>query len=232
MFGLRPRPLALGRYAAAMTMGVRTAARHRTVAWTKDDPIGAEIAIIELAGDRLIASGVAIGSDPEPYRLDYELETATGFATSRVLVSARGGSWSRRIELVREQGRTWAADVRQEGKLLLPDAGGELAAFDNAMDPDLGLSPLFNTMPVLRHGIHNGETAEDFLMVWISVPDLSLHASPQRYTYLKTLSPDERMIRFEAVGEGHDFVADVIFDRHALVVDYPGVATRIRASTS
>jgi hypothetical protein len=98
-----------------------------------------------------------------------------------------------------------------------------------AVDPDLGLSPLFNTMPVLRHRIHEGGRSEDFLMVWISVPDLSLHPSAQRYTHIEARAADERVIRFEAIGEGDDFRAEVIFDSDGLVVDYPGIARRIRA---
>lgn len=43
-------------------------------------------------------------------------------------------------------------------------------------------------------------------------------------------SDDERLIRFEAVGDGEDFVADVVFDADGLVLDYPGIATRIRAT--
>jgi uncharacterized protein len=69
-------------------------------------------------------------------------------------------------------------------------------------------------------------------MVWISVPDLSVHPSRQRYTHLETHSEDERLVRFEAVGEGDDFVADVVFDATGLVVDYPGIASRIRANRS
>lgn len=209
-------------------MRVSTSTLHRTVAWSKDDPLGAEIASVAIMGDRLRANGVAIGSEPDAYRLDYELETSGGFMTSRLVVKTRAERWSRRIELTRRPGAGWTAKVSQEGDVSLPDAGGDLAAFDDALDPDLGLSPLFNTMPVLRHRIHEGGAADDFLMVWISVPDLSLHASPQRYTHTETRARDERAIRFEAVGEGDHFVADLTFDADGLVVDYPGIATRIR----
>jgi hypothetical protein len=40
-------------------------------------------------------------------------------------------------------------------------------------------------------------------------------------------SADKRLVRFEAVGEGQDFVATVGFDADALVVDYPGFAARL-----
>ena len=207
---------------------------RRTVAWSKADPFGAELASVEIASDRMSARGVAIGSEPEPYRLDYELTTTEGFVTRRVVVTTIGQGWSRRLELEqsgassRRRGR-WRVSAGQEGDVDLPDAGGNGDRLGRALDPDLGLSPLFNTMPVLRHRIHDGGPAEEFVMVWISVPDLSIHVSPQRYTHLVTRSADERLIRFEAVGSADDFAADVVFDRDGLVVDYPGIAARIRA---
>jgi hypothetical protein len=201
-----------------------------TVAWLKDDASGAELAIVELAADRMRARGVAIGSEPEPYRLDYILETGEDFVTSRLVVSAMGGGWSRRLELTRRPHGKWIADVRQAGDVALPDAGGDVGALASSVDPDLGLSPLFNTMPLLRHRIHDGGSADDFLMLWISVPDLSVHASAQRYTYLETLGPDRRLVRFAALGESEDFEADLTFDRDGLVIDYPGIAHRISSS--
>ena len=84
-------------------------------------------------------------------------------------------------------------------------------------------------MPVLRHRIHEGGSAGDFTMVWISVPDLGLRRSAQRYMFVKELT-EGRLVRFEAIGA--DFVADVVFDERGLVVDYPGIARRIPAPRS
>jgi hypothetical protein len=67
-------------------------------------------------------------------------------------------------------------------------------------------------------------------MVWISVPDLGLNPSPQRYTHVETRSSSERVVRFEAVGD--DFAAEGVFDADGFVVDYPGIARRIRARGS
>jgi len=71
----------------------------------------------------------------------------------------------------------WGARSRSESSRR--DLPAILRSSD-ALDLDLGLSPVFITMPVLRHDLHNGGRAEEFLMIWISVPDLSIHASPQR----------------------------------------------------
>lgn len=210
-----------------MPMSAPSTTRRRVIAWSKDDPFGAEFAIVELDGERLNASGVAIGSDPEPYKLTYTLDTAAGFLTSRLTVAALGDGWRRELTLRRDEG-SWRADVEQDGAVALPDAGGDMALFADALDPDLGLSPLFNTMPVLRYGLHRGGSADDFVMMWISVPDLGIHVSPQRYTHVEDRAQGEHVVRFAAVGEGEDFVADVIFDEDGLVVDYPGIASRLR----
>jgi hypothetical protein len=196
------------------------------VAWSKDDPFGAEFAVVEFSGDRLDATGVAIGAVPVPYRLDYALHTGARFVTTHLVVATAGDGWSRRLALRRSGAGGWAADVEQRGTAEMPDAGGDSGPLTDALDPDLGLSPLFNSMPVLRHELHLGGASDDFLMVWISVPDLALVPSPQRYTHIETRGR-EHVVRFEAVGEGDDFIADIVFDQDGLVVDYPGVAARL-----
>lgn len=206
-----------------------TASRTRShaVAWKKADPAGAEFAEIQIQPKRLRASGVAIGSDPEPYRLSYELQTLDDYITDRAVVETRGAGWTRYLKIQRSPAGVWSALSQSTGTLEMPGPGGDPAELGEALDLDLGLSPVFNTMPVLRHDLHNGGNAEDFLMIWISVPDLSIHASPQRYTFLERRSDEQRLVRFEAVGEGEDFVADVQFDSDGLVIDYLGIASRI-----
>lgn len=199
----------------------------RAVAWTKDDPPGAEFALIHLQAQRLGASGIAIGCDPEPYRLCFELQTRDMYVTDRAHVETEGAGWTRRLEIQRSSRGVWSASTQSTGRLAMPQAGGDLAKLQDALDLDLGLSPVFNSMPVLRHGLHQGGGSEDFLMIWISVPDLSVHASPQRYTFLERRSEAQRLVRFEAIGAGEDFAADVQFDADGLVIDYPGIARRV-----
>ena len=40
----------------------------KALAWSKANPFGAEFAEVRLGGDRLVATGVALGSEPMPYR--------------------------------------------------------------------------------------------------------------------------------------------------------------------
>jgi uncharacterized protein len=69
-----------------MTTGRAIDTRAHAVAWAKADPPGAEFAVIQLESRRLRARGVAIGSDPEPYRLSFELQTREEYITDRAVV--------------------------------------------------------------------------------------------------------------------------------------------------
>jgi hypothetical protein len=83
---------------------------------------------------------------------------------------------------------------------------------------DLGFSPLFNSIPVLRDGLHRGGVARDYRMAWVSVPDLLIEESAQRY---EPLEPGR--VRFRA----NDFLADIELDGDGIVRRYEGLAERI-----
>ena len=192
----------------------------RAVAWVKDDPFGVEFAEALLGARWMNAEGVAIGTQPVPYRLDYSLETAPGFVTTRLRVRSRGEGWSRTLDLRRAPDGEWSVTADQQGSIALPSPGGDPAALADALDCDLGLSPLTNTLPVMRHGLLSRASVE-LTAAWVSVPDLSVRADGQRYTFVR---PDEErsVVRFEAV-DG-TFAADITLDPHGMVIDYPGIA--------
>ena len=52
---------------------------HRTVAWNKDGGLGGEFALVDFGPDGMEAAGFGIGFEPEPYLLEYTVQT-----TSRV----------------------------------------------------------------------------------------------------------------------------------------------------
>jgi uncharacterized protein len=200
-----------------------TARRRTSVTWAKDDPFGAETAEVFLAADCLTATGVAIGGAPVPYRLDYALQTRSGWVTTAVRACARGDGWRRWLELERAAFGAWTVRAESEGADGLAPAGGEPDALAGATDADLGLSPLFNSLPVLRHGLLASGGPHDFVVAWISVPDLTLRPSAQRYTHRRTLADGGACVRFES----EDFAADIRFDAAGLVLDYPGIARRL-----
>ena len=189
--------------------------------WAKDQPFGAEFADLTVRGGTLSATGVAIGIEPCPYRLDYQLTTTEGFVTAQVVARSAGPGWRRVLVLERADSGVWSCATEAEGELDRPAPGGDLSAVTGALDCDLGLSPLTNSMPVLRHRLHEGGGPVDFLMAWVSVPDLAVYSSRQRYTFVRR-EPQARVVRFETLDGS--FVADIEFDDRGVVRDYPGIA--------
>jgi hypothetical protein len=105
-----------------------------------------------------------------------------------------------------------------DGRLLLELVGErslELDLLPGTDFFDLGYSPLFNSLPVWRDGL---EGPHDYTMTWVSVPDLGVSRSDQRY------EPCGRgIVRFRA----GSFRADVEFDGDGFVTRYPGLAERL-----
>ena len=203
------------------------------IGWQKESELGgAEWADIVLQADRLSARGTAIGRTPIPYRLDYELETGPEFLTRRLRVRSHGSGWRRHLDLRRADDGTWTADASVVGEPIeltgsdLADPGASaatLADLAGALDCDLGECPVTNTMPVLRRGLLLPSEPVDFVMAWVSVPDLAVHRSDQRYTHVDATDDGGAVIRYES----GRFRADVVFDADGLVVDYPGLGRRL-----
>jgi hypothetical protein len=207
-----------GRYLRVVTV------RDRAVAWIKDDPFGVEFAEIQLAPEWLTAKGVAIGTSPAHYRLDYQLETSAGFVTSVLRVTSTGQGWRRTLDLRRDEAGVWSVLAEEDGDAELPSPGADPAALAGAVDCDLGLSPVTNLMPVLRHDLLAGGRPVELITAWVSVPDLSVRPDGQRYSFLRSGS-DHSVLRYEATDGS--FTADVTVDHEGLVLDYPGIARRL-----
>lgn len=196
----------------------------RSLAWELTEGSGMEIAFAMLDGGRLVVRGTALRAAPVAYRLDYELETVDDFVTRILHVRSEGARWGRDLHLERGSDGRWSIEVTQRGELDLPDPGGDAALFQDARDCDLGLSPLTNSMPVLRHRLLGGGGPLEFTMAWVSVPDLTVHASRQSYEHRRT-HDSGAVIRYRSL-DG-TFVADISFDADGFVMDYPGLARRV-----
>ncbi len=171
-----------------------------------------EMAAVDVADGGLAARGVSIRAAPEPWTASYELETTDGLVTASLVVRAWGADWSRTLELRRGADGDWTADP-----------GGTLRGLDGALDCDLAYCCLTNTMPVLRNRLHARMGSVNLLVAWVSLPDLTVHVSRQRYTHLARASGGA-MVKFES----GRYAADVEFDGEGFVRDYPGLARRVR----
>ena len=82
---------------------------------------------------------------------------------------------------------------------------------------DLGWSPLFNSLPVLRDGLLETGQPRDYMMRLIDVPSLDVHLSQQRYEPL-----GNGIVRFSS----GSFTSEIQFDDAGWVVSYPGIGHR------
>jgi hypothetical protein len=187
--------------------------------WTKEGRLGWELAVIDRSRG-LRASGTAVSADPLPYVLVYELECDADFITRSLMVSACGAGWERSMSLTNEAGG-WNYRAEERGAVDLPAAEADTSVFRSALDCDLGACPVTNSMPVLRDGLMSGGAA-GYLMAWVSVPDLRVIPSTQRYEFQRAHG-DGAVIRYSS----GNFVSDVVFDRDGHVVDYPALARRV-----
>jgi hypothetical protein len=182
--------------------------RRRLLVWRGVEEWLAESAEVQLGERGLTAAGTQLGEEPRPYRLDYELTTRDRWVTESLMLEARDSAGARRLELRREPDGGWRAN------------GEAVVAVNGALDCDLQFSPLTNAMPILRDRLLGGGEPKEYLMAWVSVPDLTVTPSPQRYEPI-----DARHVRFVSLDS--DFKADLELDEDGLVMYYPRLAERV-----
>ena len=73
-------------------------------------------------------------------------------------------------------------------------------------------------MPVLRHGMLEGGEPRDFVMAWVSVPDLAVSRSEQRYEPVSRVPTGQWSATSASTGTSS---AELEFDSDGLVVCYP-----------
>jgi uncharacterized protein len=185
---------------------------------------------VELAASGVRAHGTQLGVDPVPYRLDYELDAGENFITRILTAEATGDGWARRIRLSHDGAGRWQCECDVDGSIELPSAGGDIAAVSGALDCDLGFSPVTNLMPIRRHAVHERAGRLDLLVAWVSVPDLGLYPSRQRYEHVRRRgNAHEAVVRYVDLGTHHGFTSELVVDGDGFVLVYPQLARRVNS---
>ena len=182
----------------------------RLAIWQGIDEWRAEAARVDLGPRGLGATGTQIGGDPMPYRLDYVLAVGSGWITNRLSVQVTTAVAERGLLLEHDARGGWRRD------------GAPAPELDGALDCDLGLSPLTNLMPVRRHALHEREGEAEIVAAWVAVPELTVHASRQRYEHVRP-----GVVRFTDLGLHEGFTAELELDADGIILVYPGLATRV-----
>jgi hypothetical protein len=198
--------------------------------WGRRDTSGAEHVLVDTHAG-LYARGTALAVDPIPYSCRYELRTDPAWTTAHLDVSVEGAGWARGVRLELAAGR-WRATTSEQGNLdaKLAAAGHAGAGLPGAEDPDLlygafdvdlSGSPLTNTLPIRRLNLLKAQTgvAHRLSVVWVLLPSLEVVQADQIYTPL-----GDGRVRFAS----ETFSADLTVDDDGFVIDYPGLAERVR----
>jgi hypothetical protein len=199
---------------------------YKLVGWIGPEPVRIDVASVRLAHNYLTAHGSSTAAD---FVLTYRLVTEPPWTTRGLDVRVVGDGWWRELVLRRDDEGRWSSrHTAATGDGEPASTSTEHDDLDGALDCDLALCPLTNTMPVLRHGLLDASRSGaarrvDLMMAWVSVPDLEVVASAQRYDSGVAVAGGGVQIRYQA----GSFVEHIEFDADGLVVSYPSIGRRI-----
>ncbi|MFN2562304.1 MAG: putative glycolipid-binding domain-containing protein [Jatrophihabitans sp.] len=164
------------------------------------------------AGWTVTGSTTAI-EEGVPWWVAYEIELSSSFVTRRAQVTGRSGSSPPSSVLIEGDGRGgWAVDGRHEPVL------------DGCLDVDLESSALTNTFPLRRLDPRPGNSVS-VPAVYVRAHGLAVERLEQLYERSQT-GPTDVLVDYAA--PTFDFACRIAYDVQGLVVDYPGIARRVK----
>jgi uncharacterized protein len=165
----------------------------------------------------VVADGLVLGIEhTTPFRLWYQVRTDSNWNVRECNLQV-GGEKGQTVRLYTDGQGHWT-----------DGAGVACSALDGCLDIDISRTPFTNTLPIRHLALSPGESA-DLLVVYITVPDLSIRPVRQRYTCLY-YTASGGIYRYE--GLESNFTAELLVDDQGLVVDYPGIWKRAEMGPS
>ncbi|MEV4562551.1 putative glycolipid-binding domain-containing protein [Nonomuraea sp. NPDC049419] len=156
-------------------------------------------------GHRIEGCTTAV-EDGRTWAVDYTIEVDTSWATRLARVTSRTVTGTRRTFLESDGRGRWQVD------------GSPAPDLDGCLDVDLESSAMTNTFPVHRLRLATGSGAPA-PAAYVRALDLSAERLDQHYTRAGDDTYDYAAPAFEVACRLH-------YDPSALVLDYPGLATR------
>jgi uncharacterized protein len=146
------------------------------------------------------------------WSVEYEIELDQQWRVRRARLSGRSTDGVRHRLLEADGEGHWLLD------------GGRVAAMDGCLDLDLESSAMTNAFPVHRKALPLGRDTSA-PAAYVRAVDLEIERLEQLYRRL----PDEGDHRcFDYWSPAFDFGARLVYDSAGLVLDYPGIAVRVR----
>ena len=177
--------------------------------WTSWNGRGLEHLRLEVLADRVRADGWILGEDGagRPFRASYVVECDGAWRVRRA-----------RVEVLEDPPRV--LDLRADGLGRWTDL-----PLDGCIDVDIFPSPFTNTLPIRRLADAEPGRPVAIDVAWVAAPELTVRLSRQEYTLLARGAEGARW-RYRGLDSG--FTTELDVDRDGLVLDYPGLARRVR----
>lgn len=173
---------------------------------------GFEVAFFNQVDGRVRAEGTTTAlEDGEVWSVDYAIALDSNWLTTSARIAGRSAAGAREVLLETDGHGLWHVN------------GSQLGALDGCFDVDLESSALTNAFPVHRLGLEVGHEA-DAPAAYVRAVDLRVERLEQQYFRLPDVDGNERY-RYRA--PSFDFECELVYDERGLLLDYPGIATRV-----
>ena len=189
----------------------------RQVMWSPWSAPGLEHLQVFSQAEGIAADGLILGvKEQEPFRVRYEIHCDQLWKVRTVHISLLSGP-RQSLTLLTDGEGSWATE-----------SGQAVSSLKGCFDVDISATPFTNTLPIRRLALQSGSSAT-LSMVYITVPQLQIQVTEQRYTCLETTSSGSRYL-FESLENGvTTFTAELPVDQDGLVWNYPELFRRVGA---
>lgn len=176
------------------------------------DRSGVEVACLRTIGDGYEIHGHSAAVESrQPWSVRYTLTLDRAGCTREARISGDSGTGTRELRIEGDGAGSWLVD------------GEPMASLAGCLDVDLEASALTNAFPVQRLQLGVGEAA-DAPAVYVRALDLAVERLEQQYV---RLPDDSGRQRYDYHSPDFDFRAVLVYDTSGLVLEYPGIATRL-----
>lgn len=189
----------------------------RFAAWRHHDAReGFEVAFFDQQSRRLRVEGhTAAFEDGEGFAVRYAIELDESWHTRFAQISGQSPYGTRAVTLEGDGHGTWRVEGRAAPHL------------DGCLDVDLESSSLTNAFPVHRLRLRPaGEAVAP--AVYVRAVKLEVQRLEQHY---RRIDGDAGQQRYEYTAPAFDFRCELVYDQAGLMLEYPGIATRVGGLT-
>jgi hypothetical protein len=187
--------------------------------WQAEDGHGLEGTRLLLGNGGLRALGRLVrAGEGGDFTASYRLVVGEDGTLERLSVTSATAERERHLTINRTDDGVWLLDTGT-------GTGGTRSDFAGAVDVDLAFSPMFNTLPIRRLGLHRHPGEHRLPMVYVSLPDLEVQVVEQSYRTVSELDGEDGHALVEFRWD--DFTAELVVDADGVVASYPGLARRL-----